>query len=65
MLLFTTKRVIFVDMKRFMGMGKKTEYFSLPYSTISAFSLRTAGSFLDKDSGTSSSLPSLISIARP
>lgn len=50
MLLFTTKRVIFVDMKGFLGMGKKVEYTSLPYSTITAFALRSAGSWLDKDS---------------
>ena len=50
MLLFTTKRVIFCDLKGFMGIGKKVEYTSLPYTTISAFSVRTAGSWIDKDS---------------
>ncbi len=50
MLLFTTKRVIFVDMQGFLGMGMKTEFTSLPYSTISAFSVRSAGSWIDKDS---------------
>jgi hypothetical protein len=50
MLLFTTKRVIFVDVKGFMGLGKKVEYTSLPYSTITSFSVRSAGSWADKDS---------------
>jgi len=50
MLLFTTKRVIFVDMQGFLGMGKKMEFTSLPYSTISAFAVRSAGSWIDKDS---------------
>ena len=50
MLLFTTKRVIFVDTQGFLGMGKKMEFTSLPYSTISAFSVRSAGSWVDKDS---------------
>jgi len=50
MLLFTTKRVISVDLKGLFGIGKKVEYISLPYSTVSAFSLRSAGSFMDKDS---------------
>lgn len=50
MLLFTTKRVVFVNMQGFLGMGKKMEFTSLPYSTISAFSIRSAGSWIDKDS---------------
>lgn len=50
MLLFTTKRVIFVDMQGFMGLGTKVEYISLPYSTVTAFSVRSAGSWADKDS---------------
>ena len=50
MLLFTTKRVIFVDMQGFMGLGRKVEYVSVPYSTITAFSVRSAGSWVDKDS---------------
>ncbi|KAL3823901.1 hypothetical protein ACHAXA_005483 [Cyclostephanos tholiformis] len=50
MLLFTTKRVVFVDMQGFMGLGKKVSYVSLPYSTITAFSVRSAGSWADKDS---------------
>ena len=50
MLLFTTKRVIFVDVQGFLGMGKKVDFTSLPYSTISAFAVRSAGSWVDKDS---------------
>ena len=50
MLLFTTKRVIFVDVQGFMGLAKKVEYTSLPYSTITSFSVRAAGSWADKDS---------------
>lgn len=50
MLLFTTKRVLFVDMQGFMGLAKKVEYTSLPYSTITSFSVRSAGSWADKDS---------------
>ncbi|KAL7425563.1 hypothetical protein ACHAXH_000050, partial [Discostella pseudostelligera] len=33
MILFTTKRVIFVDVQGFLGMGKKVDFTSLPYST--------------------------------
>ena len=50
MVLMTTKRIIFCDLQGFLGMGKKTEYISLPYSTISAFAVRSAGSWVDKDS---------------
>jgi hypothetical protein len=50
MLLFTTKRAIFVDVQGFMGMGKKVEYMSLPYTSITAFSVRTAGNRFDNDS---------------
>jgi hypothetical protein len=50
MFLFTTKRAIFVDMKGFLGMGVKVEYVSLPWKTVTAFSVRSAGSFMDKDS---------------
>jgi hypothetical protein len=50
MLLFTTKRVIFVDVQGFLGMGKKVDFTSLPYSTISAFAVRSAGSWVDNDS---------------
>ena len=50
MILFTGKRLIFVDIQGFMGMGKKVEYISIPWKTVSAFSVRSAGSMLDKDS---------------
>ena len=50
MMIFTTKRLVFVDMQGFMGMGKKVEYFSIPWKTVTAFSVRTAGSWVDKDS---------------
>ncbi|KAL3807765.1 hypothetical protein ACHAXA_007578 [Cyclostephanos tholiformis] len=50
MLLFTTKRAIFVDVQGFMGIGKKVEYTSLPYTSISAFAVRTAGGRFDNDS---------------
>jgi hypothetical protein len=50
MILFTTKRVIFVDKQGFLGIGKKVEFISLPYRSITTFSLRSAGSFIDKDS---------------
>lgn len=50
MLLFTTKRVIFVDVQGFLGFGKKVEYTSMPYTSVSAFSVRTAGNSFDKDS---------------
>jgi hypothetical protein len=43
MIIFTDKRVLFVDKQ---GMtGKKVEYLSLPYGKITAYSLETAGSF--------------------
>jgi hypothetical protein len=50
MVLFTTKRIIFVDVQGFMGLGKKVEYMSLPYTSISAFAVGTAGGTFDNDS---------------
>lgn len=50
MILFTGKRIVFVDIQGFLGMGKKIEYISVPWTTVSAFSVRTAGSWVDKDS---------------
>jgi len=50
MMLFTGKRIIFVDVQGFFGLGKKVEYISLPWTTVTAFSVRTAGSWVDKDS---------------
>eukprot|EP00590_Aulacoseira_subarctica_P012273 CAMPEP_0172418848 /NCGR_PEP_ID=MMETSP1064-20121228/5295_1 /TAXON_ID=202472 /ORGANISM="Aulacoseira subarctica , Strain CCAP 1002/5" /LENGTH=606 /DNA_ID=CAMNT_0013157975 /DNA_START=12 /DNA_END=1829 /DNA_ORIENTATION=+ len=48
MALFTSKRLIFVDLKGFKG--KKVEYTSVPWTTVTAFGVTTAGSFTDKDS---------------
>lgn len=43
MMVFTEKRLILVDKQ---GMtGKKTEYHSIPYKSISHFSIETAGTF--------------------
>lgn len=50
MVLFSCKRVIFVDIQGFMGLGKKVEYTSVPWTTVTAFSVRSAGSMVDKDS---------------
>jgi len=47
LILFTTKRLIFVDMKGWSG--NKVEYTSLPWSTVQLFGVRSAGS-VDKDS---------------
>jgi len=41
--IFTNKRLIFVDKQGITG--KKTEYISMPYKSISGFSIRTAGHF--------------------
>ena len=73
MLLFTSKRIVVVDIMGFMGMGKKVEYLSVPWyvwtsvlepiqqtriphgiyalrTTCTAFAVRSAGSWIDKDS---------------
>ncbi|WP_432352892.1 PH domain-containing protein [Sporosarcina sp. A2] len=43
MMVFTEKRLILVDKQ---GMtGKKTEYHSIPYKSISHYSIETAGTF--------------------
>ena len=42
--LFTTKRLITIDKQG----GKKTDFTSIPYSSIDVFSVETAG-FLDRD----------------
>lgn len=47
--LFTTKRLLVVDMKGFSSL-KKAEYITIPWSTVTAFGVRSAGSFMDKDS---------------
>lgn len=48
MVLFTTKRLVIVDVKGFSG--TKTSFLSLPWSTVKCFGVKSAGSFLDKDS---------------
>jgi len=45
--LFTTKRCIIINTKGLVG--KKIEYFSLPWEKVTAFGIRTAGAFLDFD----------------
>ena len=47
LVLFTGKRLILVDMKG--ASAKKVEYLSVPWSTVQAFGVRSAGSFADKD----------------
>ncbi len=41
--IFTNKRLIVVDKQGVTG--RKTEYFSIPYKSISRFSIETAGTF--------------------
>ncbi len=41
--IFTNKRLILIDVQGFTG--SKQEYLSLPYKSISRFSLETAGTF--------------------
>jgi hypothetical protein len=48
MTLFTTKRLLFVDLKGWSG--KKAEYFTLPWKNVQAYGVRSAGSWMDKDS---------------
>lgn len=43
MFVFTDKRLILVDKQGFTG--KKVEYHSIPYKSITHFSIETAGSF--------------------
>jgi hypothetical protein len=45
---FTSKRFIFIDIQGWSG--KKVKYMSIPWTTITVFSVQSAGSFLDKDS---------------
>ncbi|CAD7942390.1 unnamed protein product, partial [Amoebophrya sp. A120] len=48
--LFTSKRMIFCDNKStFMGMGKKQNFTTIPYASISHFAVQTAGGWLDCD----------------
>lgn len=46
LIIFTNKRLILIDIQ---GSGKKKEFLSIPYSSISRFSIETAGT-LDMDS---------------
>merc|ERR1712110_549158 len=48
MTLFTTKRLLSVDVKGFSG--KKVKYLSVPWTSVQAFAVRSAGSMLDTDS---------------
>mmetsp|Transcript_45598 Transcript_45598/g.105807 ORF Transcript_45598/g.105807 Transcript_45598/m.105807 type:complete len:771 (-) Transcript_45598:103-2415(-) len=48
MMLFTTKRLVLIDPRGFTG--TKVEYTSIPWKTVQAFGVQSAGSFLDKDS---------------
>mgnify|MGYP005812749165 CR=1 FL=1 len=41
--IFTTKRMIMIDVQRVTG--NKVEYFSVPYRSISRFSIESAGTF--------------------
>jgi len=47
LVIFTTKRIIDVDVKGLTG--KKIEYTSIPYSSILAFGVKTAGKTMDQD----------------
>ena len=44
---FTNRRVLFINVKGLLG--KKIEFLSLPYSSIHAFYVQTAGAILDRD----------------
>eukprot|EP00934_Nitzschia_sp_Nitz4_P001229 Nitzschia sp. Nitz4//scaffold122_size67431//29226//31869//NITZ4_006084-RA/size67431-augustus-gene-0.56-mRNA-1//-1//CDS//3329534400//1229//frame0 len=44
---FTNRRILFVDVKGLVG--KKIEFLSIPYSSIHAFHVQTAGALLDRD----------------
>lgn len=48
MTLFSNKRMIIVDVSGIVS--KKTKYISIPWTTMTAYAVRSAGSFLDKDS---------------
>lgn len=45
--LFTTKRLVMIDKKGLIG--KKVEYFSIPWEKFVAFGIQSAGAFLDFD----------------
>lgn len=42
-MLFTPRRVLFVDYKRNLLSGRKTEFTSVPYTSISHFAVITPG----------------------
>jgi hypothetical protein len=48
MMLFTTKRLIKIDIQGFTG--QKVNYISIPWKSVQCFGVRSAGSWLDKDS---------------
>ena len=48
MVLFTTKRVVRINVQGWSG--QKKEFLSVPWNSIKAFGVKSSGSFLDKDS---------------
>mmetsp|Transcript_44405 Transcript_44405/g.96504 ORF Transcript_44405/g.96504 Transcript_44405/m.96504 type:complete len:773 (+) Transcript_44405:115-2433(+) len=48
LMLFTTKRMIVIDIKGWSG--KKVNYNSIPWKAVQCFGVRSAGAWLDKDS---------------
>lgn len=44
---FTSKRMIIIDVQGFSG--KKVEYRSIPYTSMSSFAVRSAGGYFDRD----------------
>jgi len=47
LVIFTTKRIIDINVKGFSG--TKVEYTSIPYSSVIAFAVKTAGKHMDRD----------------
>jgi hypothetical protein len=47
LMLFTSKRLLLVDLKGWSA--KKVEYLTIPWTTVQAFGVTSAGSFMDKD----------------
>ena len=45
-MLFTTKRILFVDNKTNLLGGKKVEYLTIPYFALSHFAIQTPGIFI-------------------
>lgn len=48
LMLFTTKRLLMVDMQGWSG--KKVNYLSVPWKSVECFGVRSSGSWMDKDS---------------